>query len=337
MNTAGPFRLCWEMLPEVSRSFALVIRWLPRPVDDAVMVSYLLCRIADTIEDSQAPVAKRRALLADLAARLDQGDPGLPPAIASPSYRRLLAHVPEVLACYRALPADARRIIRERVSEMCGGMARWCDREIATFDDQNEYCYYVAGLVGRMLTDLFHASGRVGPREHAGLLVHAVDFGLALQKVNVIRDLRADLEEGRCYWPAEVLARHGLSRSTVLHPEHVDRAIAAMEDLVADQWRYLSAALRYLTLLPITELRLRIFCAIPLFMAVATVRSCQGNPDVFLGARPVKIPSHQVRAIVVRSLSLGSFNSYLESWFRRWQRGLSDRVSPFQAVAALLP
>jgi hypothetical protein len=44
-----------------------------------------------------------------------------------------------------------------------------------------------------------------------------------------------------------------------------------------------------------------------------------------------------VRSIIMRSMSLGSFNHYLESWFRRWQRGVLDRRSPFQAVAALLP
>jgi farnesyl-diphosphate farnesyltransferase len=110
-----------------------------------------------------------------------------------------------------------------------------------------------------------------------------------------------------------------------------------MDDLVADQWAYLKAALRYITDLPPTELRVRMFCAIPLFMAVATARFCQGNEAVFLSPRSVKIPSRMVRSIIMRSMSLGSFNNYLESWFRRWQRGVLDRPSPFQAVAALLP
>ena len=63
----------------------------------------------------------------------------------------------------------------------------------------------------------------------------------------------------------------------------------------------------------------------------------KGNPAVFQGPRPVKIPRRQARAIVVRSLSLGSCNNYLQSWYRRWQRGMVDRPSPFHAVASLLP
>ena len=39
------------ILPEVSRTFAISIRFLPGTLGAAVNVAYLLCRIADTIED----------------------------------------------------------------------------------------------------------------------------------------------------------------------------------------------------------------------------------------------------------------------------------------------
>jgi farnesyl-diphosphate farnesyltransferase len=243
----------------------------------------------------------------------------------------------QVLASYRALPEHARKIIRARVREMCEGMSKWADRPIVTFADQNEYCYYVAGLVGLMLTDLFHSYGHVSDRDLAQLTPLAVDFGLALQKVNILRDLREDVTEDRCYWPSEVMARHGLTSESILKPEHVEASLAVMEEMVDEHWRYLETALRYLTMLPMSQFRIRIFCAIPLFMAVATVRRCEGNPAVFIGPRPVKIPRRQARAILVRSLSLGSCNNYLQSWYRRWQRGAVDRPSPFHAVASLIP
>lgn len=337
MTKTSPFAVCWRILPQVSRSFALVIRWLPRGLDDAVMVSYLLCRIADTLEDSVRDVDEKRRQLARFAACLDEGKPEIPLDAFPATYLCLMTRTEDVLASYRALPAPARAIIRARVEEMCRGMSLWCDRPLVTLADQNEYCYYVAGLVGLMLTDLFGAYGHISDREKALLTPLAVDFGLALQKVNILRDLREDLTEDRCYWPSEVMARHGLSPETILKPENVTAALAVMDDLVDEHWRYLERALRYLTLLPIGELRLRIFCAIPLFMAVATVRRCEGNPAVFLGPRPVKIPRRQARAIVVRSLSLGACNNYLQSWYRRWQRGILDRPSPWHAVASLLP
>jgi farnesyl-diphosphate farnesyltransferase len=337
VTKTSPFATCWRILPQVSRSFAVVIRWLPKGLDDAVMLSYLLCRIADTLEDSVRDVAEKRRQLARFADSLDEGRPEIPLDAFPATYLGLMTNTDAVLASYRALPAAARTIIRARVQEMCTGMSKWCEREIVTVEDQNEYCYYVAGLVGLMLTDLFHAYGHVSDRDKAQLTPLAVDFGLALQKVNILRDLREDLTEDRCYWPSEVMAKHGLTAETILKPENVTAALAVMDDMVDEHWGYLETALKYLMLLPMRALRLRIFCAIPLFMAVATVRRCEGNPAVFQGPRPVKIPRRQARAIVVRSLSLGSCNNYLQSWYRRWQRGAVDRRSPFHAVASLLP
>ena len=337
MTKTPPFSTCWQILPAVSRSFAMVIRWLPRGLDDAVMVSYLLCRIADTLEDSVRQVGEKRRQLARFAEALDQGRPEIPLDAFPATYLGLMTRTDDVLASYRALPDHARGIIRARVREMCDGMAKWSDRPIVTFADQNEYCYYVAGLVGLLLTDLFHSYGQVSDRDQAQLTPLAVDFGLALQKVNILRDLREDLLEDRCYWPSDVMARHGVSADTILKPENVQSSLAVMEDLIDEHWTYLETALRYLTLLPMSQFRLRIFCAIPLFMAVATIRRCEGNPAVFVGPRPVKIPRRQARAILVRSLSLGSCNNYLQSWYRRWQRGSMDRPSPFHAVASLIP
>lgn len=337
MTKTPPFSVCWQILPAVSRSFAMVIRWLPRGLDDAVAISYLLCRIADTLEDSVRDVAQKRRQLQKFADTLDSGTPEIPLDAFPATYLCLMTRTNDVLAAYRALPDKAKDIIRARVREMCEGMSKWADKPIGTFQDQNDYCYYVAGLVGLMLTDLFHAYGHVSDRDKAQLTPLAVDFGLALQKVNILRDLREDLTEDRCYWPAEVMARHGVSEETILKPEHVDASLAVMEEMVDEHWAYLETALRYITLLPMSAFRLRIFCAIPLFMAVATIRRCEGNSAVFLGPRPVKIPRRQARAILVRSLSLGSCNNYLQSWYRRWQQGPVDRPSPFHAVASLIP
>jgi farnesyl-diphosphate farnesyltransferase len=326
-----PLAMGWDILPGVSRSFALVIRWLPRGLDDAVMTAYLLCRVADTIEDAVLPIDDRRRLLAGFAASLETGSPVMPPGGFPEGYRRLLDNVDTVLAGYRSLPPKARDVISAAVREMCEGMSKWCGREIGTLEDQNEYCYYVAGLVGRMLTGLFHAYGLVDARRREALDRHAVEFGLALQKVNVIRDVRGDLAEGRCFWPSEVLARQGLTRESLLRPSNSAGAVAAMDELIRDVWRYTEASVRYMTLLPVLQWRLRIFCAIPLFMAVATLGACWKNSDVFRSERPVKITSRQMRWIIVRSMAFGPVNRLVESWYRRWQRNAETKPSGWPA------
>jgi len=76
MTPVDDRRFCAEMLPNVSRTFAACIRLLPPKVENAVLIAYLLCRIADTIEDTaDLPVADKERLLAHFRACLDDGGP----------------------------------------------------------------------------------------------------------------------------------------------------------------------------------------------------------------------------------------------------------------------
>lgn len=58
-----------EILPAVSRTFALGIRLLPGDLGGVVRTAYLICRIADTIEDEPTLSAERKAELFDALSR----------------------------------------------------------------------------------------------------------------------------------------------------------------------------------------------------------------------------------------------------------------------------
>lgn len=94
-------------------------------------------------------------------------------------------------------------VIADICRRMGKGMAEFIDKTVDTLSDYNQYCHYVAGLVGIGLSKLFAASGlerkEVGDDE-----VRANSMGLFLQKTNIIRDYLEDLEEGRTWWPKEV-------------------------------------------------------------------------------------------------------------------------------------
>lgn len=310
---------CQRVLSDVSRSFAVVIRELPAPLNDAVMVSYLLCRIADSVEDSSLPINDKQAQLRHLPAVLD--DPAAAESFVLYSvpeiYRELMSRAEAVFECYRTLAPRARTAVHACVAEMCDGMSQWTGRTIETVEDQDRYCYYVAGVVGKLLTELFYVYGLVGRILRDQLAEHAVEFGLALQKINILRDVRADMQEGRSYWPEALLRKHGTSRAELLDPMRCQSALGVIDDLVHDAIPYCAHALHYIELLPITKLKLRSFCAIPLFMATATARVCHDNPDVVLADAPVKISRHEARTIVLRSKLMGWCNPYLRDWFRR--------------------
>jgi len=309
---------CWRVLANVSRSFAVVIRELPGGLNDAVMVSYLLCRIADSVEDSSLSLARKQEQLRRLPKVLDDENGAETFVLESVPeiYRELLSRPGAVFEHYRSFSQPTRAAIHACVAEMCEGMAEWTGRTITTIKDQDRYCYYVAGVVGKLLTELFYLHGQVSRATADQLATHAVEFGLALQKINILRDVRADMQEGRCYWPEKLMEKHGTSRSGLLNPTSTQAAIGVMEDLIKDVIPYCAHALRYIELLPVTRFKLRSFCAIPLFMATATARVCRGNPDVVLANTPVKITRREAKSIVLRSNLLGWCNPYLRKWFR---------------------
>jgi len=318
-SAESPAHFCWRVLGNVSRSFAVVIRELPAGLNDAVMVSYLLCRIADSVEDSSLPLTRKQEQLRRLPRVLDDENGAETFVVESVPeiYRELLSCPEAVFEYYRSFRQPARAAIHACVAEMCDGMAEWTGRPIKTIEDQDRYCYYVAGVVGKLLTELFYVYGQVSRATADQLSNHAVEFGLALQKINILRDVRADMQEGRCYWPESLMEKHATNRSELLDPVGTQAALGVIEDLVKDVIPYCAHALDYIELLPVTRFKLRSFCAIPLFMATATARVCRGNPEVVLAQTPVKITRREAKSIVLRSKLLGWCDVYLRRWFRK--------------------
>src|SRR5688572_25727605 len=109
-HTDSDRAFCQGMLPRVSRTFALCIRFLPPHLDYAVLVAYLLCRVADTIEDAigLSPADKDR-LLTHFRRCLDEGGPDAAPLAAAfaagqQDDEQLAARADAVLREYRQLP-----------------------------------------------------------------------------------------------------------------------------------------------------------------------------------------------------------------------------------------
>jgi farnesyl-diphosphate farnesyltransferase len=75
----------------------------------------------------------------------------------------LIQNSPSVFAVFSDLPVTTRTIISECVLEMAAGMKKTVNRQLSqkalhylqTMTELEEYCYYVAGTVGMMLTKLF--------------------------------------------------------------------------------------------------------------------------------------------------------------------------------------
>ena len=83
-----------------------------------------------------------------------------------------------------------------------------------TWDELRAYCYKVASAVGLILIEIY------GYEDRAARL-HAIDLGIQMQLINVLRDISEDLERGRVYLPIEILAQHNIEISDLSNPNLV--------------------------------------------------------------------------------------------------------------------
>lgn len=245
-------------LDRVSRSFALCIQQLPQPLRDRVALSYLLCRVLDTVEDSPWHDVGLRA---EQDAQLEAFVRALPgPGEVERWAARFPAQIPEgerlLLADARALLTELHGLepsvagpIRETVLRMAAGMRHHAARDgalrLTHLAEVNRYCYFVAGVVGELLTALFLLDPPASPPPPA-LRRDAIHFGLFLQKVNLLKDQREDEREGRFLVP--------------------DR-----EQLLASLRENGQGAIDYLTALPTSARGYRVFCAWSLFLGLGSL------------------------------------------------------------------
>lgn len=332
MNGADTDRaFCQRLLPLVSRTFAACIGLLPEPLRHQVLVAYLLCRIADTVEDCPRLAAERkRELLAAFRASLDEGggEPsGLAEAFAEPAGddETLTREVARTLREYRAFPAPVREAIRPWVQEMCDGMAGFAALQprpdsfqaLERLADLDRYCWYVAGTVGHLLTALFRVhSPRITPQRFARLQGLATDFGLGLQLVNIIKDVADDRQRGWSFVPRELCAAHGLPPEALLDPAQAERARAAMAELIAKARGHLDGALHYCLALPPADYRIRLFCLAPLLFALRTLALAARDPRLLDPGHKVKITRAEVHRTLTMAHLLAPFNPGLRLYAR---------------------
>ena len=334
-------RFAREILPAVSRTFSLSVRVLPGELGRSVLCAYLLCRIADTLEDDgRSAPARKAALLADFLLCLDDAAvaDAFPAAAADiqgdEAHIRLLRHTDLVCVLFRSLPPRSRDRVAHWVREMGRGMAAFTLRHpgglrIQTLEEYREYCYYVAGTVGCMLTELFREHGpALAPQRYEALWARCKLFGEALQTVNILKDIAMDAEsENAIYVPERMLSAHGSSHGSLLDPARVAENRAAVGEFIALAWTDLDTAFEYLLLLPRRALAIRAFCVLPLLYAYATLRELTGTDAMLRPGGTVKISRREVKSLMVAGLAALASNTLLR------HLGAQVRELPFAPLA----
>lgn len=338
-----------DVLARVSRSFYLSLWLLPGETRGAVALAYLLARAADTIADTRLVARERRlellkrlrsvfaheaspedteALLDELA-RLELSEDAIQ------AEQALLQRLGPCLSALELLPplelALTRRVLETLTAGMLADLRAFpgeASGELAALQTRSEllhYCYQVAGCVGEFWS-LIHAArlaplGRRVRTDIPAFCASGVALGRALQLTNVLRDLRRDLQHGRCYLPADELAELGLAPRDLLDPRAWERLAPLHRSLTAQAVGEAQAGLGHVLAVPARYRLLRVAELLPLLLALKTLGLAARENPLAEGSRR-KVPRREVYRLLATALRLAGDGPAL----RRWTRAEAQRA-----------
>lgn len=326
-----------SILQGVSRTFALTIPSLPEGLRIPVTNAYLLCRIADTIEDDAdaLPAHKRQWSARFIDTIRGYDDPiafgrDIAPLLAEPTLdaeRRLIENTDQVIQITHSFAPAQRKALERCVTLMSVGMHRFqrsagC-QGLPRMRDLDLYCYFVAGVVGEMLTELFCAHDPEIAERKALLMRLAPSFGQGLQMTNILKDIWDDHERGVCWLPREAFELHPEQNSDLIASIPDDELQRGIQRLALVAHGHLRNALEFTLLVPKRQRGIRRFCLWALGMAVPTLDNIFVHSD-FRTSAEVKISRKQVRRIVRRYGLLAGRDRLLKRVFSRASARLSD-------------
>jgi farnesyl-diphosphate farnesyltransferase len=354
--SADQRELLTTLLKQVSRSFYLTLRILPKKIRPQIGLAYLLARTTDTIADTEIVSLDRRLeslralrerISGASAAPLNFGE--LTRQQSSPAERELLEKTEASLALLKNFSAADQKLIRtvletitsgqeldlKRFSSVAQGAADMLSAEspgistissadlksaalfqkpvsaLKTNSELDDYTYRVAGCVGEFWTEMCLAHLFRMP-ELQDLMWSdefkklGVRFGKGLQLVNILRDIPADLQKGRCYLPAEELAKLCLVPTDLLRIESEPKLRPLYNRYLDLAESHLKAGWEYTNRIPFRWINLRLACAWPILIGVKTIQRLRSG-NILDSAQRTKISRAEVRNLILKSIVLYPF------------------------------
>ncbi|WP_226035169.1 squalene/phytoene synthase family protein [Aquibacillus saliphilus] len=254
-----------QVLKDTSRTFYIPISLLEPTLKKTVASAYLCMRAIDEIEDHEQlkPETKQNLLNAISTLLKDNFD--------ATKYRGLLeqheAILPEVTLrlgdWITVCPNGIVEKVKESTSVMASGMADWARKDwcIKSKEELDDYTYYVAGLVGVMLSDIWKWYDNTETDKEL-----AIAFGRGLQSVNILRNQQEDQVRGVSFMPDD------WNRDDMFHYATTNLSLA--DEYMKD----------------IKNRNILLFCKIPLALANKTLKALKNGRE--------KISRNEVEAIV---------------------------------------
>ena len=188
-------------------------------------------------------------------------------------------------------------------------MLKYSKKGIENFFDLDNYCYYVAGTVGLYVTQITDHKFKLNKYEL--LISKARDFGLLLQKVNIIKDFSKDYKNGKTFWPKILFKKRKMKVSDAFSDKNTVKRKQILEEMVKSTEPHIKSTLEYLKNLPV---EIRFAYSIPFYMAIPTLIKCYGNEEIFDTQKKVKIGRMQTYKIISNLDKNVASNELLENY-----------------------
>jgi phytoene synthase len=186
---------CLAITRREARNFAWGIVLLPRPKRVALSALYAFARRVDDVADEPGTAAGKRGQLLELRRSVER----MPEA---PGEDAVLVALADTLVRYP--------VPRQALLDLVEGALWDVERSrYGSWDELRGYCRRVAGAVGISCTAVY------GPSDPERARPLAETLGLALQQINIMRDVPEDWRLGRVYLPQDELARFGVTESEI--------------------------------------------------------------------------------------------------------------------------
>ncbi len=329
---------------KVSRSFALLAPAVEAPLNDYLATAYLICRVVDNIEDCTQPFSWQQDRFAEFAVLLQ--NPAEAAKILSlwerESWPGLSDDEQQMMSVdgglmlwqiYALIPDESRTSIANWALVMAQGMEDVSNpiqadgffishdgvRLPAREEGYDKYCYYVAGTVGHMITELAITHYAIDGEVAGRLLENSEASGRALQKTNIVKDFAKDLERGVCYLPDEWLSEVNydplrLSGAPIYWKRMVlDNVLQEFEDSV-----------NYIMDLPITAVGFRRASLLMLLPGYQTLLlAARNHQKLFTPAHQVKISRMTMAKCILDARQMVTNDDAIQAYSRDIRAELS--------------
>ncbi|HAF71066.1 MAG: Phytoene desaturase [Acetothermia bacterium 64_32] len=217
-------RLAARITRKEARNFYFAFLTLPHGKRLGIYALYAFFRRADDIADGPGTIEEKQAALAALRAGLSS--PGDDPVLSALAWAKEKFSIPE-----------------ELLSAVIDGVGMDLTKaRYRTFEELKDYCWHVAAAVGLTVLRVLGAPPEADqPGER---------FGIGMQLVNILRDVREDLSRGRIYLPQEDLSHFGVSEEALARGEVTEGVRRLLSFEAARAKRYMEAVNELLPLVP---------------------------------------------------------------------------------------